>query len=102
VALAEAYGQKNNDSLSLASYEEALRLQPENPVVMRAAAHLYLRHQLNDKALPLLQRLVERHGSDATLRADLGGLYGAVGDHTSAEQQFRKALELEPDHPPSL
>ena len=102
VALAEAYVQKGNDALALLSYEEALRLQPNDPGVMRVAGSLYLRHQLNDKALPLFQKLVARNADDAAIRADLGGLYGAIGDLSSAEEQFRKALDLQPNHPPAL
>jgi tetratricopeptide (TPR) repeat protein len=102
VALAESYTQKGNYTQALLSYEEALRVQPNHPGVLRAASALYTRHQLNDKALPLLQRLVALKDDDPSLRADLGALYGAMGDLESASEQFQKALDLQPDNPSAL
>jgi Flp pilus assembly protein TadD len=40
--------------------------------------------------------------ADPALRADLGALYGAIGDLASAEEQFRKALQLQPNDPSAL
>lgn len=102
VALAEAYTQKKNYSQALLSYDEALRVRPNDPGVLRVASGLYLRHQLNEQALPLLQRLVALQDGDPALYTDLGAAYGATADWKSADEQFRKALKLHPNYPPAL
>jgi tetratricopeptide (TPR) repeat protein len=95
VALAEAYAAKGDDNRSMAEYSDVLKLDRSNELAMRAAVVLYLRHDMNDEATPLLQALAVRHPDDARIHADLGSACAATGHSEQAESHFRRALALD-------
>ena len=59
VALAEAYESKGFDNQALAEYEAALERDAVHLSALRGAGRLYLRHQLNEKAVTVLERLAD-------------------------------------------
>jgi tetratricopeptide (TPR) repeat protein len=97
LALAEAYGVRGNQTQSLNSLERVLRLEPKNAVALRHASTLYLRNELNDKAIPLLEKLVEVDAGDVQAHVDLAVAYAATGNRPAAERQYREVLRLKPD-----
>jgi tetratricopeptide (TPR) repeat protein len=101
-ALGDAYGTKGEDNRALAAYEAALKIQPDDPETLRTASHLYIKHELNTPALPLLERYVKLQPNDVEARADLGSVYAATGQFEKAEQQFRMALSLNPESPAAV
>ncbi len=98
IALAEAYVEKGDDNRALANYEMALRIRPDDISALRAAVIVYLRHDFNDRAAPLVERLTRLIPNDAQAHADLGAIYAASGKPAEAERQFRTALSLDPKH----
>jgi tetratricopeptide (TPR) repeat protein len=102
VALGEAYSRKGNESESLSAFTRALDLDPHNGAALRGASAIYLRHQVNEKAVPLLEHLAVAEPGDPSIRADLGAAYAATGDRDGAEQQFRVALRLDPKQASAL
>jgi tetratricopeptide (TPR) repeat protein len=96
IALAEAYAAKGDDNRSMKEYSEVLKLDPSNELALRAAVVLYLRHDMNDEAAPLLETLATRHPGDSRIHADLGSAYAATAHTDQAESHFQRALALDP------
>lgn len=102
LALAGEYAAKGDENRALGEYEQVLGRTPENAAAMRAAAALYLRHELNEKAVAVLERLTEAEPGDVRAKADLGAAYAATSAPAKAEHQFRAALRLNPLFPSAL
>ena len=102
LALAEAYGVRGNEAQTLASLERVLALDPKNAAALRHASTLYLRNEVNDKAVPLLERLVQADKTDVTARVDLAVAYAATGNREAAEREYREVLRLKPDSASAL
>jgi tetratricopeptide (TPR) repeat protein len=101
-ALGDAYLEKGDDKRALAAYEAALKIQPDDEETLRTAATLSLKHELNQGAVPLLERLVQLQPGDPDAKADLGAAYGAIGEMDKAERQFRAALALNSQAPKAV
>lgn len=101
-ALGDAYLEKGDDNRALAAYEAALRIQPDDVETLRTAANLSLKHELNQGAVPLLERLIQLQPDDPDAKADLGAAYGAIGEMDKAERQFRAALALNSQAPKAV
>ena len=56
----------------------------------------------NDKAIELLERLIQVDAKDAGAHADLAAAYAASGDRERAAKQFETALQLAPRHASAL
>jgi Flp pilus assembly protein TadD len=68
-------------------------------MALRAAAALYLKHQLNWQAVPVLERLVQLEPSATQARTDLAAAYAATGRLEEAEEVFNDELRLNPNSP---
>jgi len=101
-ALGDAYLAKGDDNRALAAYEAALAIQPDDLETLRAAVQLDIKHELNIRALPLLERYVKLQPNDVEAKAELGSVYAALGQLDKAEQQFRWALSLNPESPAAV
>jgi tetratricopeptide (TPR) repeat protein len=102
LALGEAYAERGNDGEALSAYLRALDLESKNQSALRGAASLYLRNQVNDKAVPLLETLVAMDAGDLQARVDLAAAYAATGNRDGAELQFQEALRLRPNSASAL
>lgn len=102
LALGEAYAQQGNDAEAVAAYRRALTLQPANRDALRGAALIYARDKLDEKAIEVLELLVQVDPSDTQAHTDLGAAYFATGNHDGAEAQFEQALHLKPDSAAAL
>ena len=102
-ALGDAYLAKGDDNRALAAYEAGLKIEPNDPEALRAASLVCLKHELNARAVPLLERYVKLQPGDLDARADLGAaIYAATSDFHKAEEQYRAALAVNPRHPAAL
>ena len=102
-ALGDAYLAKGDDNRALAAYEAALKIQPNDPEALRAATLICLKHELNARAIPLLERYLKLQPRDLDARADLGAaIYAATGDFHKAEVQYRAVLAVNARHPAAL
>src|SRR5437867_3380290 len=102
LALGEAYTQKGNDGEALSAYLKALDLEPRNHSALRGATSIYLRNEVNDKAVPLLETLIAADRKDPQARVDLAAAYAATGNREGAQAQFQEALRLKPDNASAL
>ena len=102
LALAEAYGERHNDSEALAAYDRVLSLDPKNAAALSRAANTYLKGKSNSRTVELLEVLVAVTPADADAHADLAAAYAAAGDRQRAEEQFQIALKIKPDHASAL
>ncbi|MCX6626994.1 MAG: tetratricopeptide repeat protein, partial [Candidatus Solibacter sp.] len=102
LALAEAYTERGNQAEALAAFTKVLALEPRNGSALRGAASIYLELQLNEKAVPLLETLVQVDGKNPQAHAELGAAYFAVGNLDGARVEFKEALRLKPDHASAL
>lgn len=102
LALGQAYLEKGDDNRAAAAFENALKREPSNRDALRALSSLFLRHELNDKAIPLLQRLAESGLPDAQILADLGAAYAGITDLPKARIEFEKALAAKPGFLPAM
>ena len=102
-ALGDAYVAKGDDNRALAAYEAGLKIQPDDPEALRAASLICLKHELNARAIPLLERYVKLQPRDLDARADLAAaIYAATGDFYKAKEQYRAVLAVNARHPAAL
>ena len=92
-------GRQGDHTNAIAQYREALRLNPTMP-----GAHFELAEQLRTSSDPALNAQAEDEYK-AAIRANpydelswrqLGGILEAKGDYKTAEEDYRKALALQP------
>lgn len=102
VALAEATAASGDPNRAIALYEDALKIDPNSVDSLRGAAVLFLTSQLNDKAIPVLERLLKVVPGDAAARAQLGAAYAAIGRMEDAETAFKAALTQDPKNASAL
>jgi tetratricopeptide (TPR) repeat protein len=80
-----------------ADLEMALRLKPEQPLVMNYLAYTWIEHGVNqDKALAMLHRAVELREDDGFIVDSLGWAYYRRGDFAKAVRYLERAVELQP------
>lgn len=92
-------GREGDHDKSIAEYREAIRLNPRLPGV-----HFELAEQLRTSADPGLNAQAEAEYKaairvneyDATSWRQLGGIMTAKGDFNTAEEDYRRALALQP------
>jgi tetratricopeptide (TPR) repeat protein len=97
--MAGELGRQGNQTNAIAQYREAIRLNPRLP-----GAHFELAEQLRTATDPALnaQAEAEYHAAIQVNQYDqeawraLGGLMTAKGDFKAAEEDYRRALALQP------
>jgi len=77
-------------------FQKALRADPQNHRAMADLAMLFVQKGENEKALPLLNRLLEQYPADAQGWADLGKVQHKMGELEEAVHSLSRALELDP------
>ena len=97
--MASELGRQGDHANSIAQYREALKLNPELP-----GAHFELAEQLRTASDPALNAQAEDeykaairvNPNDELSWRQLGGVLSAKGDFKAAEEDYRKALALQP------
>jgi tetratricopeptide (TPR) repeat protein len=77
-------------------FEEALRLDPDNVVILRNLGMIRATQGDNRAAIPLLRRTAEMTPDSSRVQAGLGQILDRWGDYDAAEASYRKALDLAP------
>lgn len=80
-----------------AGYREALRLQSEEPVYLRALAELLAGRKRFEEALRLSRLAVEVAPERASNHVTLGFVASASGDRALAKRAYEEALRLDPN-----
>ena len=109
VALGSAYGTKGDHARAIATYEEALRNDPENKLAFAFAAHEQIRVGACSQAVENLQRaialdsqaswlklltFVRPHGLLGYHTHDLGEAYACLSDWPKAVASYGRAIEV--------
>ncbi|MCS6909573.1 MAG: tetratricopeptide repeat protein [Anaerolineales bacterium] len=80
-----------------ASYERAVQLAPQSPLIHYLFGLHYRRRGESAKALPYLQTAQRLDPQNPAIAAEIGGAYAAQGDLVNAEVAFTRAVELAPN-----
>ncbi|MDQ7007621.1 MAG: tetratricopeptide repeat protein [Acidobacteriota bacterium] len=78
--------------------EQAYRIAPQDPKVLKGLADLYQRQGQLGKSLEFLERLAEQRAGDAVLAARMGVLYLETGQYEKAAHHMGRAAGLEPSN----
>lgn len=80
--------------------KQALKLKPEQPMVMNYLAYSWVEQGVNQtEALAMLKRAVELKPEDGFIIDSLGWAYYRLGDYKSAIKYLEQAILLEPGEP---
>ncbi|MGB0506075.1 MAG: tetratricopeptide repeat protein [Pikeienuella sp.] len=78
----------------------ALKLQPEQPLVLNYLGYSWLEKGLNlDQALDMIRKAVEQRPNDGFIVDSLGWAHYQLSDYDNAVEQLEKAVELQPVDP---
>ena len=82
--------------------EKQLQVEPGNILLKRKLGLLYERKQDWDKAKVIYLDLIQQESYNPDNHFFLGSLYASLGDLDKARYLFEEALNLKPDHQPTL
>jgi tetratricopeptide (TPR) repeat protein len=88
--------QRGDTAAALRDAERAHGLAPENQNAVALLASLYAQGGQRDKAIAVVNEIIERHPLDVELNVVLADLYHAAGDARSAEAALRRAMQADP------
>jgi tetratricopeptide (TPR) repeat protein len=107
-AKSSSYSMSGNaqDSVDAAAYynrciavlEEGIKLYPNEGDMLRTLSGAYIEVGKVDVALSSFKSLVEREPDNKTYRYNYGVLLLQTEDFPAAEEQFQKALEIDPEY----
>jgi len=94
--LAEALAGARRPAEALVAVDQGLVVSPRNADLARTRAVLLVRAGREPEAGAWLESAITRFPADGRLRAELGNLARNAGDLARADQESRRATELEP------
>jgi Flp pilus assembly protein TadD len=100
--LGEACLQLNKLNLSLKLFEHAVHLAPYIPDFRLKLGIVFLQNNQRSQARKIFTASIIEFPKDAKVWTNLGYLDGLEGDLMTAEKNYKKALELNPDHVSAL
>jgi tetratricopeptide (TPR) repeat protein len=80
------------------AYQQALRLNPNNAEASRNLVRVYVKLNEHERAVGILQQLLQKHPKDVSLWADLALCQARRKDFDAALQSLGRALELDPEN----
>src|ERR1035441_5854302 len=95
--LAFGLAEHNGDlDQALTMAQQSKRILPDTPEVSDTLAWIYLKKNLPDQAMPILQELVTKNPDRAIFRYHMGLAKAQKGDKAQAKLEAQKALALNP------
>lgn len=92
-----SYEQAKKWDLAEADLKMALKLKPEQPLVMNYLAYSWVEQRMHvPEALEMLKRAVELRPEDGYIVDSLGWAYYQLGDYQRAIEYLEKAIAIEP------
>jgi tetratricopeptide (TPR) repeat protein len=92
-----AYERSKRWAEAEADLKRALKLKPEQPLVMNYLAYTWVEQGVNlTEALQMLKRAVELRPEDGFVIDSLGWAYYRIGDYRTAITYLEQAIQLEP------
>jgi Flp pilus assembly protein TadD len=80
------------------AFRQALAGSPENSDALKGLAEALVRTRRPEQAIPILEGLAAISGADADLLNSYGVALRETGEARKAAEQFRRAVEIAPDH----
>ena len=91
------YAEIGKDSLAIASFEEAVSINPDLSRAHHELGNLYTRQQDYDKAISAYIRFIEINPNHAHGHYNLVRAYALNGDKKLASQSLAKAMSIDSD-----
>ncbi|HFD32291.1 MAG TPA: tetratricopeptide repeat protein [Gammaproteobacteria bacterium] len=95
--LAKEYLEEGNVEMAITSYEEAIRLDPENGRTLKTLIELYHEKGMRDAEITMYAELNKLDPENAKNHHALGALYKKAGRPVAAIREYEQAVELRPD-----
>ncbi|MBU1396496.1 MAG: PEP-CTERM system TPR-repeat protein PrsT [Gammaproteobacteria bacterium] len=83
---------ETGDKRAVSFAEQALKRQPENPVVMDTYGWILANHGQASKGLPLLQKALSKAPDNAEIQYHLAVVLAKTGDHARAQGELERLL----------
>jgi tetratricopeptide (TPR) repeat protein len=88
----------NRPSAAVAAADRAEQLTPEDSLTLDTIGVVYSRTGFHERAIPLFERAAQQDPSNASYAYNLASSQQFQGDFEAAEQNYRRAIALDPDH----
>jgi tetratricopeptide (TPR) repeat protein len=98
--LGRAFQLAGDQAQAMKYYQEALRIEPDNPDTLANMGRLLREQKHPDEALPLLRRAVDLNPGQVWSRNSLGNTLADLHRYDQAIEQFDRAVSIDPDLPP--
>lgn len=98
-AIAETYLIMGKKDMAKEYFEKTLFYDPENPVANTAVINLYMEEGHYNKAIPLLERELEKKSDDSELLRKLASAYRRSKKFDAALEALDRMIRLEPELP---
>jgi tetratricopeptide (TPR) repeat protein len=96
VRIAEVYRQEGNYQAALKEFKQALKIQPNDPVLLNNLGITFASMNEYDEAVSTFQKLVTAHPDFAEGYFNLGNLYLETQRYDAAMDAYRAALKVNP------
>jgi tetratricopeptide (TPR) repeat protein len=88
----------NRPSAAVAAADRAEQLAPEDSLTLDTIGVVYSRTGFHDRAIPLFERAARQDPTNASYAYNLASSQQFQGDFEAAEQNYRRAIALDPNH----
>jgi tetratricopeptide (TPR) repeat protein len=88
----------NRPSAAVAAADRAEQLAPVDSLTLDTIGVVYSRTGFHDRAIPLFERAARQDPSNSSYAYNLASSQQFQGDFEAAEQNYRRAIALDPDH----
>ena len=94
--LIKVAGYTGNAAMQAQAIEIALKLRPDDPLVLRKTAERYLANEQPARAFPIYLKLADLSGGNRADMLKMLEVAGYTGDKSAVEEAVKKALRLSP------
>lgn len=95
--LGKKYLEEGNVEMAIASYKEAIRLDPENGRTLKTLIELYHEKGIRGAEIAMYTKLNQLYPENSRNHHALGTLYKEAGKTVEAIREYEQAVELRPD-----
>ncbi|GAO28793.1 tetratricopeptide repeat protein [Geofilum rubicundum] len=96
--LHEVYAESGDSSKMADNLKRGFELFPEDDRILTTLINFYLQTEQNDEALNYLNSAIEKDPTNFSFYNARGVLYDLSQDYEKAEEEYKKALEMNPEY----
>lgn len=97
--LAQSYDRSGDYQAAIRIYQELLKQQPVNIVIIDALRRDYVELKMYNEAIAIVQRQLQLQPTDINLHCQLASIYYLNSDTLKANQEWDRAIALNPKQP---